>query len=271
MKSLQPKMQETHKPYSFLKRLKLYAKFLVEAKSWRSIHSPFMFEFAKYVKTSKVDAKKFDHIEQKRRKLFKDQRVITFKDYGASGIDRTRTVAEIAKTSAKAKKQCETLAKMVTYLKPSIGLELGTSLGISYAYMVSASPNTTFTTIEGAKEIAEIASANLSELGFFGNIRVGTFDKHLPSILEELGKVDFVFVDGNHQETRTMDYFNQIVSRLPPNGCIIFDDIYWSQGMTNAWNQIKTDDRVSLSLDCFHFGVVFIREGVDKQHFTVAL
>lgn len=271
MKSLQPKMQVTHKPYSILKRLRLYANFLVGAKSWRSIHSPFIFDFAKHVKTSELDSSTYKSIEQLRNKLRKDKRVITFKDYGSNGIDRTRTVAEIAKTSAKARKQCETLVKMVTYLKPSIGLELGTSLGISYAYMVSASPNTTFTTIEGAKEIAEIASANLSELGFFGNIRVGTFDKHLPSILKELGEVDFVFVDGNHQETRTMDYFNQIVSHLSPNGCIIFDDIYWSQGMTNAWNQIKADDRVSLSLDCFHFGVVFIRKGVDKQHFTVAL
>ena len=271
MKSLQPKMQETHKPYSFLKRLKLYAKFLVEAKSWGSIHSPFMFEFAKYVKTSKVDAKKFDHIEQKRRKLFKDQRVITFKDYGASGIDRTRKVSEIAKKSAKAKPQCETLAKILTYLKPNVAIELGTSLGISYAYMVRASPNSTLTTIEGAKEIAEIASSNLSDLGFFGNIRVGKFDEQLPLLLKELDSIDFAFVDGNHQQTSTLDYFNQIVSRLSTNGCIVFDDIYWSQGMTNAWNQIKADNRVSLSLDCFHFGIVFIREGVDKQHFTVAL
>jgi hypothetical protein len=50
---------------------------------------------------------------------------------------------------------------------------------------------------------------------------------------------------------------------------IIFDDIYWSQGMKRAWRTICEDQRVQLSLDFYWFGVIFLNGRMQKEHFTL--
>ena len=34
-------------------------------------------------------------------------------------------------------------------------------------------------------------------------------------------------------------------------------NIYWSKGMTKAWEEIKKDSRVKISIDLYYFGIVF--------------
>jgi len=51
--------------------------------------------------------------------------------------------------------------------------------------------------------------------------------------------------------------------------CIIFDDIYWSEGMQQAWTEICARPEVTLSLDLFHMGVVFFNPGLTKEHYYI--
>jgi len=39
--------------------------------------------------------------------------------------------------------------------------------------------------------------------------------------------------------------------------------------MENAWNKIKADKRVSVSIDLFWFGILFFRKGIEKQDFVL--
>ena len=50
---------------------------------------------------------------------------------------------------------------------------------------------------------------------------------------------------------------------------MIFDDIYWSKGMEEAWKVIIQDNRVSLSIDLFEFGIVFFNQRMQKEHFII--
>jgi hypothetical protein len=50
---------------------------------------------------------------------------------------------------------------------------------------------------------------------------------------------------------------------------MIFDDIYWSKGMKEAWAQIKAHPEVSVSIDLFGIGLVFVRKGQVKEDFTI--
>jgi hypothetical protein len=43
------------------------------------------------------------------------------------------------------------------------------------------------------------------------------------------------------------------------------DDIYWSEGMTKAWQAIKKHPDVTLSIDIFDIGIVFFRKELSKQ------
>ena len=252
-------------------RIRTYIRFWTKAKQWQSVHSPYVFGLVKHIHSSHFDWKKYRSIESLRSKLKRDNTSISFQDFGDNGVSKQRTVRDIVRKSAKNRAQCKVLAQIIEYVKPEVALELGTSLGISFAYMAASVPQATFITIEGAPAIAEFASNNLSDLGIFGNIKVGNFNDVLPQTLKALETVDFVYVDGNHQEESTINYFNQIVGHLSKTGCIVFDDIYWSEGMMKAWQTICDDKRVSLSVDFYHFGLVFIRPGVIKQHFMLRL
>jgi len=53
------------------------------------------------------------------------------------------------------------------------------------------------------------------------------------------------------------------------NSIFVFDDIHWSAGMESAWEIIKKDNRVSITIDLFWFGLVFFRGGIEKQDFVL--
>ncbi len=93
----------------------------------------------------------------------------------------------------------------------------------------------------------------------------GNFDKTLPLILSDAGglankEIDLAFIDGNHRLMPTLHYFDLIKPRISMDGLIIFDDIHWSREMEMAWNKIKADPKVTLSIDLFFLGIVFFRE-----------
>ena len=56
---------------------------------------------------------------------------------------------------------------------------------------------------------------------------------------------------------------------LGENSMMIFDDIYWSKGMKEAWQQIKDHPQVTLTVDLFWIGLVFIRKEQVKEHFKI--
>ena len=96
------------------------------------------------------------------------------------------------------------------------------------------------------------------------------FDKVLEPTLLEMGRVDFAFVDGNHQKQSTLNYYETIAPRMSEKGVMVFDDIHWSKGMEEAWCAIIDREEVTLSLDLFGFGVVFFDSGFTKQNFILS-
>jgi hypothetical protein len=51
------------------------------------------------------------------------------------------------------------------------------------------------------------------------------------------------------------------------NTLLIFDDIYWSEGMKAAWNEIKAHPKVTVTIDLFWIGLVFFKGGRVKENF----
>jgi len=78
-----------------------------------------------------------------------------------------------------------------------------------------------------------------------------------------------IFIDGNHTYRATLHYFEYFIERLNTDSFIVFDDIHWSLGMEEAWKKIIADKRITLSVDIFEMGIVFLRKGVEKQHFVI--
>jgi len=126
-------------------------------------------------------------------------------------------------------------------------------------------------TMEGSKEIAEVAKRNLKSLKA-GNTEIveGNFDNTLSSVVSRLSTVDFAFIDGNHRKEPTERYFKELLSKTNNDSILVFDDIHWSSEMEAVWETIKKNPAVTCSIDLFFIGIVFFRkEFKEKQHFVI--
>lgn len=82
---------------------------------------------------------------------------------------------------------------------------------------------------------------------------------------------NLVYFDGNHQKEATLIYFGMLLPLAHNDSVFIFDDIHWSKGMEEAWEEIKAHPRVRVTIDSFFWGIVFFRQEQEKEHFTIRL
>jgi predicted O-methyltransferase YrrM len=194
-------------------------------------------------------------------------------DYGSgprtSGVE---TVGTFSMASSKSARWCRLLFKLVRDLRPLSCLEMGTAVGISGAYQAAAlamNGNGHLVTLEGDPSLAEIAQGNLRRLGLTAEVVVGRFQDTLPKALKN--RPDYVFVDGHHDETATLDYFEQIIPTLADPALVVFDDIAWSDGMRRAWAAITQHQRVALAADLGTLGLCIVRGTVAGQRYHLRI
>ena len=89
--------------------------------------------------------------------------------------------------------------------------------------------------------------------------------------LKKIKQLDFIFIDGNHQKEATISYFKKCLNYSNDKSIIVFDDIYWSKGMEDAWDYIKQHNRTTVTIDFFFLGVVFINNELSKEHFKIRI
>lgn len=251
-----------------------YFRYLIGSRNRHAVHSPFVYTLLEDVFRDKRKYYAFADIEKRRAELLSDTRVIEVTDLGAGSAGQRgaeRRVSEIVRHAAKPPKYGRLLFRLAQYFAPATILELGTSLGLSTAYLASGAASAGVITLEGCPEIARIAQDNFELLGL-GRIRLitGHFDDTLGPALLGLKKLDMAFIDGNHRKEPTLRYFSQCLTRTHPGSVLIFDDIHWTAEMESAWNEIMAHPAVTLSIDLFFLGLVFFREEFhEKQHFVL--
>jgi predicted O-methyltransferase YrrM len=160
---------------------------------------------------------------------------------------------------------------LAKHYQPKNVIELGTSLGITTAYLSKANSSAEIITIEGSTAIATIAEQNFQKLNC-QNIEVtnGNFDNVLPTAISHLSSIDLAYIDGNHRFEPTLNYFEQLLTEKNNDSIFIFDDIHWSKEMERAWEKIQTHPAVRCTIDIFFLGFVFFRqEFKEKRHFVV--
>ncbi len=255
-------------------QLYCYLIYQLTAKNKHGTHSPFVFDLLNKVIYNRNLFYAYSEIEKRRDALSSSKEEINFRDLGAGANekqkDQLKKVKRIARKSVKSAKYGQLLFRLVNYFQPKTVLELGTSLGITTSYLRAAHTQSEVTTIEGSPEIAEMAKKNWCMLGYNDiQLVVGNFDDTLPQILKDKQKLDFVFFDGNHRKQATMDYFNECLKNSHEKSIFVVDDIYWSPEMKEAWELIKADEQVTVTIDLFYLGLVFFRKGQVKQNFVI--
>ncbi len=255
--------------------LKRYMTYRIKARSKFDLHSPFIYQIYSKILQDKTDFAGYHSINDLWARLIRDHRFLSRIDLGAKGADvrwqkKILSVSTISVRYSVSPKFGRLLFRLAGYFKPGTTLELGTSLGISTAYLAIGNPQGKVITIEGSPEIASEANKNFETLRLANiDLRIGNFDQLLSGILEELRIVDLVFVDGNHKKEATLNYFTQLLNHVHNQSVIVFDDIHWSQGMEEAWSLIKLNPKVKVSVDLFRMGIVFFREELSKEDYVI--
>lgn len=250
--------------------LKAYLKYRKSRVNAHGLHSPFVFEFYnEIVKKSKTSID--PEIEKIRRSLLKRKTKIQITDLGAGSKKGNRTergINTIAKHAAMTPKFGGLLARLCEFYRIKQVLEIGTSLGIGTAYLSKHSNKTI--SLEGCNETLTLAKENFKVLNYQHiDARLGEFSASLGQLSAEKRVFDLIYIDGNHQLSSTLAYFEFALNNSHDDTFIVLDDIYWSSEMKEAWGKIKADNRINVSIDLFRMGIVCKRIGQRKQDFTL--
>jgi len=251
-----------------------YLRYWLRSGNAHGLHSPFVFGLYTTVICHDGEFGAFSRIEARRRELLRSSKAITVRDFGAGSQvagagGALRRVRAIARHAAKAPRLAQLLFRLVNHFQPATVLELGTSLGLTTAYLAAARSRSQVITFEGCPNTAAEARETFEKLDL-KNVRLveGNLDHTLPATLAGLPKpVDFVFFDGNHRYEPTLRYFEQCLAKAHENSVFVLDDIHWSAEMEQAWEAIKVHPAVTVTVDLFYVGLVFFRKTQPRQDF----
>ncbi len=234
------------------------------------VHSPFAYKFIQKIIFGKKKLFDYSIAENLYQELLKNKTKIEYLSLGAKQKNKKIKISSLAKSSSSKGRYGRLLHRICKIQQPKKVLELGTSLGIGTSYISSAIPSSKVITIEGIDVIYNLAKENFNKLNL-NNIEahLGKFDDILPNILESNNDIDLFFVDGNHTYLNTIKYFELIKNYPNEKKIIIFDDIDWSIDMSRAWNQIKKDPLISVSMQTMRLGIVFFDQTLTKKHYCV--
>ncbi|MES2133623.1 MAG: class I SAM-dependent methyltransferase [Bacteroidota bacterium] len=257
-----------------LKTILKYINYKLTAYTEHDVHSPFVYSFYMELLKPKQPYNDFLELNTLRKELEAKSETIEITDLGAGSKklnSNKRKVGDIARHGIAQKKQAEFLYRLIHQFNPKTLVELGTSIGLTSLYLSKAASGSQLYTIEGCPNLTAFSNT-LFQKQQAKNIYSlnGNFNEVLPTLLSELDSLDFIYIDGNHTYEPTMHYFNLALQKKNPSTIMVFDDIYWSSDMERAWKEIHSNPEVSLSMDFFHFGIVFFRtEQKNKEHFVL--
>jgi predicted O-methyltransferase YrrM len=244
-----------------------------KSKNRHGLHSPFIYRLVDEVIYDNKHKEVYDIVEEQRDHLLIDDRMIRVTDLGAGSHvnnNKQKKISDITINALKPPKLAKLLYRLAAFTQPTNIIELGTCLGITTIYLQQAAPNAKVYTLEGCPQTAGVAKEVFERAGLNDiNIITGNFDDTLGGVLDSQEKLDFVYIDGNHQRDATLRYFEWCLPKVHEDTMLIFDDIYWSDGMKQAWEQIKAHPQVSATVDLFWIGLVFFKTGQAKEDFKI--
>lgn len=250
-----------------------YVQYWLAARDEHALHSPFLYDL--YTHTIRAKDRHnpvFAPIQVLRKELRNAKGIITVMDFGTGAGEYDRSVRSIARKSLKPDHFGRLLYRLAKRFEVKTLLDLGTSLGITTAYLAKAVSLTDgqVITFEGCPQTAARASDTFTKLGC-RNVQqvIGDLNKTLTPTLAGLADIDMVFFDANHRYEPTIQYFTACLDHIHNDSVFIFDDIHWSVEMEQAWNTIKAYPSVTVTIDLFYVGLVFFRREQPKQDFIL--
>jgi predicted O-methyltransferase YrrM len=243
------------------------------------VHSPSLFYIVRFLFRDKNSYYCFAEIERVRTSLMANHESVQVVDYGScgspSGLQVEHNISDIARNQLECARVQQVLFRLLAYMneeerRPLEVLELGTSLGITTAYLASVDSRNRVMSFEGSSSLVSIARKQWQLLGL-ENIECieGRIEDTLYNNAH--ARIDLAYVDANHTYQATIEYVGFLFGRMSKNGIIIVDDIHYSREMYRAWEELKRDERVTSTMDLFYVGLIFVNPYYMRRHYKIRL
>ena len=82
------------------------------------------------------------------------------------------------------------------------------------------------------------------------------------------GKIDMAYIAPGEDE-ELYPLIEQLLPNIGENSLCAIGNIHSSPEREKAWEAIKKDPRISVTIDTYHLGLVYFRHGQAKEHFTI--
>ena len=216
-----------------------YLKYLLKRKSEYGIHSPFVYEFMRKVLNDSGSNRDYDTINRIARLLDKRKHI----NYNL-------------------RKQSRLLYRMVRYFEPDSVVSFGKVSALNTAAMALGHLQT--------KVYFEESDDFLETLNSMGVVNVSLIQpEEFDSEHFRRLNTGFVFFSRDSFEEDTWDYLVDCLNYKTADSVFVFEGIHHNRAMEDAWEEIKANEDVSVTFDLYCIGMVFFREGIEKQDFVL--
>jgi hypothetical protein len=108
-----------------------------------------------------------------------------------------------------------------------------------------------------------------SEITSFEEFQKNKISKNDNAFDFRLLTFDFIYFNKNQSQKSILKYFEMLLPTITNDTVCIINDIHKSIENENTWDIIKKHPKVKVTIDTFHFGMVFFRAEQEKEHFVI--
>lgn len=248
-------------------RIASYLQYAVAAQSRYYIHSPFAYALVDQTLNRNIPETIRKTLHSFREQQRDDSTLLRIDPVGTTTSQAKQfSVSQLSKRYALPYKYGTLLYKLIDRLNPSQILETGTGTGFSSACLALGNRDAIVHTVEALKPLIELASKTHNSHGI-KNIRYhqGELNNVLHDVCKTVKTIDAAYLDANHTYEATIRYFNTMLPFLTTKAFVIVDDIHWSKGMNTAWLELCRHPRVTLALDFYRLGVLFLSDDFSRE------
>jgi len=216
-----------------------YLKYLWQRKSEYSIHSPFVFDFMKKVLYDRGSNRDYDL-------MLRISRLLDGKKYA----------------KRKKRKEARLLYRLVSYMEPETVLTFGRLSALNTSALALGNLQT--------KVYLEQSPDFLETLNSMGVVNVNLIRRDVDEEEQfERLNTGFVFYGLDDFGDDTWNNLEEGFGTVDEDTVLVFEGIHHSRHTEAAWEAIKANEDVTLSMDLYCIGIVFFREGIEKQDFVL--
>jgi predicted O-methyltransferase YrrM len=252
-------------------------KFMLDAAYNKKINNNYLRSFVDNIILNNSINPEFDIIEKEREHLRTKGGLLEVTDFSSKKkgrkpyITEVRKISDIVKNESCKPKVASLLFTIIQHTNSTHILELGTSFGISTAYMSFANPKAYITSIEGCYGLSDMASQLFKKLKL-DNILIenGNIDFLLPGIVSNINKLDLVFFDIFRNKSTLIQYFDTCTSLIHENSIFVINNIHESKEMKEGWNTIINKPNVRGSIELYECGIIFFKDSLNGDHIKLS-